>query len=126
MVPNELHASIDVDSDDGDCNESEEHLQHGKERRFIEYLFSCAFVDELQHFMSGDMAIGAADAPLEALQIDLLLDLAHYGHVGLRNHQIRGSLESELLINVNDLVIISHLGKEGWIGILIDCSHVFV
>lgn len=126
MIPEEPKTGIGIDSDEGHCNESEEHLEHGEQGGFIENILSSAFVDEFKHFMSGDMSVSVADAPLETLQVYLLFDFAHYSHVGLRNDQVGSTSEAELLVDAHNLVVVGHLGEKGGVGVYVDRSNSFV
>jgi len=126
VVPEELHSGVDVDSYQSDCNESEEHLEHCEYRGLVVDLFSCPLVDKLQHLVGSDVSVGVADAPLELLNVHLLLYVTHHRHVRLRNSQIRSSLETKFLINWHQLIAEGHLGEKGRILVRVDGSHIFI
>ena len=112
MVPDEFHASIDHHSDNREQNEPKEHLDHSEQRRFVENISSRSFVHEVQHLVGSHVAVSVADAPLELLQVRLLLNLAHHRHMRLRHHQVGCTLEPELLVNLHRLLGVAYLSKE--------------
>lgn len=126
MIPQKLHPSVDIHTSQGNSYETEEHLEHGENRRFVEDFLASSFVDELQHLMSSDVTIRRTDAPLELLKIYFLFNFTHDGHVRFGYCQVRSSFEAEFLVNGHDIVAESHLHKESWVFIGINCSHIFI
>lgn len=126
VVPQEAKASVDIDASHCDGDEPKEHLEHGHKRGFVEHIFSGSFVDELQHFVGGDVSVSVTDGPLEPLQVHFLFDLAHHCHVRFGNHQVGSSSESKVFIDFDDVAVVGHLGEKSGVGILVDGSHPFV
>lgn len=126
MVPEKLHARVDIHSRQGQPNKPEEHLEHREDGGLIEDIFSCPFVDKVQHLVRCDMAIGLADAPLELLKIHFLLYFAHHRHVRLGDHKVRSPSEAKFGINVHDLGAVGHLGEKGGEVVLVNNPHILV
>jgi hypothetical protein len=119
---------FDVGQHSSYCHEDEpeEHFAHCEDSRLVDDLYACSFIHEFEYLVSLDLPIAAGDRPDVLLEIESPLDLANHCHVRLRNHDVGGCFEAEVLEHLLRLCGVHDRGEEDWISFRVDHSLAFI